>query len=250
MAETDAIHSPPKAPAAGASQGGRASPRKETAGGVATRDFIMDVATDLFGQYGYRGVTVRQLTLAAKVNLGAITYHFGGKEELYRRTVESLMADIGGLIGAPIAGLLGAVAEAQGGRAALQAAAEGFIGRWAQLVLANPDVQRRLPVLAMELVSPTPAFPLIYEGFYRRLYDAVGALVSAVLGPDLTPLELSVRVHGVASLMLGFVANERVLWRSLDWEGYTPDRVAALTPHLRAVFLGAVGLSPGSHTLV
>ena len=83
----------------------RAPSRKETPGGLATRDFIIEVATDLFGQHGYQGVTVRQLTLAAKVNLSAITYHFGGKEELYRMTVEALMERIGGLIGAPVQAL-------------------------------------------------------------------------------------------------------------------------------------------------
>ena len=51
----------------------RAPSRKETPGGLATRDFILEVATDLFGQHGYQGVTVRQLTLAPKVNLSAIT---------------------------------------------------------------------------------------------------------------------------------------------------------------------------------
>jgi len=219
-----------------------AATRKETPGGLATRDFIIEVATDLFGQHGYQGVTVRQLTLAAKVNLSAITYHFGGKEELYRTTVEALMERIGGLIGAPVQGLQVAVAEAGDDRAALRLAAETFIRDWAQLVLANADVQRRLPVLAMELVAPSPVFPVIYEHFYRRLYEALGALIGAVLGLEAGSLELSIRVHGVASLMLGFVASERVLWRSLGWEGYSPERVTRLAPHLTAVFLGAVGL--------
>ena len=216
--------------------------RKETPGGQATRDFIIEVATDLFGQHGYQGVTVRQLTLAAKVNLSAITYHFGGKEELYRTTVEALMERIGGLIGAPVKALRVAAGEAGADRAALRRAAETFIRDWAQLVLANADVQRRLPVLAMELVSPSPVFPIIYEHFYRRLYEALGGLIGAALGLEAGSLELSIRVHGVASLMLGFVASERVLWRSLDWEGYSPQRVAQLAPHLAAVFLGAVGL--------
>ena len=220
----------------------RAPSRKETPGGLATRDFIIEVATDLFGQHGYQGVTVRQLTLAAKVNLSAITYHFGGKEELYRMTVEALMERIGGLIGAPVQALRVAVGEAGAERAALRLAAETFIRDWAQLVLANGDVQRRLPVLAMELVAPSPVFPVIYEYFYRRLYEALGALIGAALGLEAGSLELSIRVHGVASLMLGFVASERVLWRSLDWEGYSPERVAQLAPHLAAVFLGAVGL--------
>ena len=219
----------------------RASSRKETPGGLATRDFIIEVATDLFGQHGYQGVTVRQLTLAAKVNLSAITYHFGGKEELYRTTVEALMERIGGLIGAPVQALRVAVCEAGADKAALRLAAETFIRDWAQLVLANGDVQRRLPVLAMELVAPSPVFPIIYEHFYRRLYEALGALIGAALGLEAGSLELLIRVHGVASLMLGFVASERVLWRSLDWEGYSPERVAQLAPHLAAVFLGAAG---------
>ena len=219
----------------------RSLARKETPGGVATRDFIIEVATDLFGQHGYQGVTVRQLTLAAKVNLSAITYHFGGKEELYRMTVEALMERIGGLIGAHVQSLRVAVGAAGADKAALRLAAERFIRDWAQLVLANADVQRRLPVLAMELVAPSPVFPVIYEHFYRRLYEALGGLIGAALGLETGSLELSIRVHGVASLMLGFVASERVLWRSLDWEGYSPERVAQLAPHLAAVFLGAVG---------
>ncbi len=220
----------------------RSFSRKETPCGLATRDDIIEVATDLFGQFGYQAVTVRQLTLAAKVNLSAITYHFGGKEELYRMTVEALMERIGGLIGAPVQALRLSVAQAGADTGALRLAAETFIRDWAQLVLANSDVQRRLPVLAMELVSPSPAFPIIYEHFYRRLYEALGGLIGAALGLEAGSLELSIRVHGVASLMLGFVASERVLWRSLGWEGYSPERVAKLAPHLAAVFLGAVGL--------
>ena len=151
------------------------------------------------------------------------------------------MERIGGLIGVPVQALRVAVDEARDDRTALRQAAETFISDWAQLVLANGDVQRRLPVLAMELVAPSPVFPIIYEHFYRRLYEALGGLIGAALGLEAGSLELSIRVHGVASLMLGFVASERVLWRSLDWEAYSAERVAELAPHLAAVFLGAVG---------
>ena len=162
-------------------------------------------------------------------------------------TVEALMERIGGLIGAPVQALGQAVGQAVGqagaDKAALRLAAETFIRDWAQLVLANGDVQRRLPVLAMELLSPTPAFPIIYEHFYKRLYEALGGLIGAAQGLAPGSLALSIRVHGVASLMLGFVASERVLWRSLGWEGYSSERVAHLAPHLAAVFISAVGFS-------
>jgi AcrR family transcriptional regulator len=48
-----------------------------------TRERILDAAEKLFGELGYAATSIRALTRAARVNLGAVTYHFGGKEELY-----------------------------------------------------------------------------------------------------------------------------------------------------------------------
>jgi len=48
---------------------------------------ILDVATELFASYGYEGVTVRQVTKAAGVNLAAINYHFGGKRGLFHEVI-------------------------------------------------------------------------------------------------------------------------------------------------------------------
>jgi len=47
-----------------------------------TRQKILDTATRMFAEHGFDGVSVRDIIKAAKVNLGAITYHFGGKEQL------------------------------------------------------------------------------------------------------------------------------------------------------------------------
>jgi len=52
-----------------------------------TRDKIKETAAELFSQHGYDGVSVRDIVEKAKVNLGAITYHFGGKENLYRELI-------------------------------------------------------------------------------------------------------------------------------------------------------------------
>lgn len=49
-------------------------------------DLIL-AARRLFASHGYDGTSVRQITAAAGANLGAITYHFGSKQELYNRVV-------------------------------------------------------------------------------------------------------------------------------------------------------------------
>ena len=49
-----------------------------------TRARILDAAELLFMENGLDGTTLRQITGAAEVNLAAVNYHFGSKEELIR----------------------------------------------------------------------------------------------------------------------------------------------------------------------
>lgn len=48
----------------------------------ATRDRIFDAATSLFAECGIDGVTMRALAERSGANLAAVSYHFGGKENL------------------------------------------------------------------------------------------------------------------------------------------------------------------------
>ena len=49
---------------------------------IETQGKILDTAERLFGEHGYAGTSLRQIIAEAGVNLAAIHYHFGNKEEL------------------------------------------------------------------------------------------------------------------------------------------------------------------------
>ena len=51
---------------------------------VATKDRILDAAESLFMEHGYEATSLRSITGAAGVNLAAVNYHFGSKEELFQ----------------------------------------------------------------------------------------------------------------------------------------------------------------------
>ena len=53
-------------------------------GPAETKDRILDTAEQLFMEHGYEATSLRAITAAAGVNLAAVNYHFGSKEELFQ----------------------------------------------------------------------------------------------------------------------------------------------------------------------
>ncbi len=54
-----------------------------------TRERILATAERLFAEYGYDGVSIRQIGAAADAQIALINYHFGTKEMLYRAVFEN-----------------------------------------------------------------------------------------------------------------------------------------------------------------
>ena len=64
---------------------------------LTTRERLLQAATRLFADNGYRGASVRDICNHAGANPGAVSYHFGGKRQLYRavlRRAAGALADM------------------------------------------------------------------------------------------------------------------------------------------------------------
>lgn len=59
-----------------------------------TKDRILGAAEELFAQHGFAGTSLRQVTSRADVNIAAVNYHFGSKEnlvnEVFRRRMDAM----------------------------------------------------------------------------------------------------------------------------------------------------------------
>ncbi|NJL57844.1 TetR/AcrR family transcriptional regulator [bacterium] len=49
---------------------------------------IIEVATVLFAQYGYHGLSTRKLADEVDLNIATVNYHVGGKQELYQEVFQ------------------------------------------------------------------------------------------------------------------------------------------------------------------
>ena len=72
-----------------------------------TKDRILGAAEELFAQFGFTGTSLRQVTSRADVNIAAVNYHFGSKEnlvnEVFRRRMDEMSAQRLGALKAALA---------------------------------------------------------------------------------------------------------------------------------------------------
>lgn len=176
--------------------------RTEDAGGGSrgTPEALIEAARGLFTEHGFDAASVRAITAAAGVNLGAITYHFGSKQALYERVIEACVR--------PLAERVEAVAHGDG--TPLERVA-GVVRAYFGYLAENPDV----PHLLVQALATAAAPPETFARYVRRVH---GAMVGIVLeGQE----DGSVRPGNPIQMAIGIISH--------------PLHVMLLRPQLRAV---------------
>ena len=64
----------------------------KTSSSDVTRQKLLDAATEIFSEAGYKAATVREIVRRANVNQAAINYHFRGKDALYHAVMHQAFA--------------------------------------------------------------------------------------------------------------------------------------------------------------
>ncbi len=215
-------------------------------GGDDSRARILASAGKLFAARGFSGVSMRELARAAKVNLGAINYHFGGKNKLYHETVVQLIEDIGPVFGPFICQLKEDVFQAAGDRDALSRCTVTFMKEMFSTVLGNRSIRWQMAFLLREFHQPSREFPMILEERINPMHDAVGALLSAVL--DLNPSSQIVRLRSQAFIgqIMSFGACRTVVCARLDWDDYSKDSIDVIAATIIPATLASLGLPPAA----
>ena len=213
-----------------------------------TRPRIIETSLRLVAEYGFRGVSVRDLSAAAQVNVAAVNYHFGSKQGLYRTIFETVLDEDEGHFAEQldqVANLLGrAGSDPSLLTAAVEVLARGLVGR-----LSSFEHLRWFSVLlARELAFPGELFDLLY----RRRADPVLRLLARLVGAawGLAPASESVRL--TANVLHGQLASlvfaRPILGRQLGWDHYTPERLDQLTRTISDLICRAIGLDAPHRT--
>jgi AcrR family transcriptional regulator len=191
-------------------------PAAESRPSLHTRERLLKAAERLFLDHGYDGTSARMITTAARANLAAVNYHFGGKEGLFHAMLERRLD----ALHEERLALLDAYERVAAGRAltcerilaalfvpALRLARDGKRG--------GKDFLR---LLGRAYVDPSPALRAFLSERYAPSIARFKEAFARAL-PGVTPRELTWRLHFMMGALAYTLAGADA-WRL----------IAALTP--------------------
>jgi TetR/AcrR family transcriptional regulator, regulator of cefoperazone and chloramphenicol sensitivity len=223
------------------------SPRTLDPRAAETRARILETSLRLFAEHGFKGVSVRDISAAAAVNVAAVSYHFGSKQGLYRTIFETVLDEDEGRFSAQMTEVESLLGQAGSDPARLRMALEGLAGGLVERIASFPDFRWFSVLLARELAFPGELFELIYQ---RRAEPVLRLLARAVGLAQGLPAD-SAAARFTANLLYGqighLVFSRPILWRQVGWDQYTPERVDLLRRTVADLIGRALGLPALDH---
>jgi len=162
-----------------------------------TRRRLLQAAESLFAQHGFRKVTVREICLAARANVAAVSYHFGDKMGLYREVMQS------------------AIDAMRGTNEAARSAGEGqppeeqlrrYISIFLHRIL-KPGREAVHRLINHEMNDPTTALDLLVEEGVRPRVQFLSGVIAGLLDCPVDDAKVLRCVASIQSQVLAYLPN-------------------------------------------
>jgi AcrR family transcriptional regulator len=193
---------------------------------IDTKQRILDTAERLFGERGYDAISLRHIIGDAGVNLAAVHYHFGSKEDLLDQVI---LRKVGPVNEARLALLDQAEQEASGAPVPVERILRAFL-------IPTTEVARRNPEFAkvMGRVVAEGHIERIAAQHFRPMIDRFVTALQRSLTP-LSPEELGWRVYFMFGAISRALCGEPQIWLTGDGADFA-DRIEMLIAFLGGAF--------------
>lgn len=193
-----------------------------------TRQRLIDSATRLFAERGFAKVTVREICKAARANVAAVNYHFGGKTGLYEEIVQSAIRTMHGTTQE-----IQKTGEGRPPEEQLRIFVRIFLTR---VVQARDGWIHRF--MAHELNDPTPALDLVVKQVIKPRMAYLGSVIASLLDCRATDTRVELCVMSVQSQCL-VLLNDKIANR-IQAVQITPKRLAQIADHITTFSLAGI----------
>lgn len=199
----------------------------ESSKGAVAREKMLQAALVVFGQHGFDGATTRMLATEANMNLGAIPYYFGSKEDLYAQAADYLASFIHDRQADRLQ-QLEAQAKATTDKVILCDLVVAFLVGQAQIVLMENIPTSWMHFLLKALSDKGQAF----ECLNRRVIEPAQSVLTGIVGRIIgrshdDPVTRTVAFLGIHQALYIRLADSMLMQR-MGWDQITPERIDAL----------------------
>jgi len=161
-----------------------------------TKEQILNVAERLFAEQGFAGTSLRSVIRSAGVNLAAVHYHFGSKEELFRAVLSRIAKPV-------VAAQLERLAHCQNHNEppSIEAILEAFLTPALQIVLSGrKDGMNRAQFMGRCRTEPAPIQAIAKQEFQSCEQLFLDALQRSL--PNQSRTELSWKLDLVVAALI------------------------------------------------
>jgi AcrR family transcriptional regulator len=213
------------------------------------RERLIEAGIDVFGQHGFEGASTRRLAAEAGVNIAAIPYYYGGKEGLYKAVVEQIVQRVRERLEPEIVAANDLAMREDATEGELIAGLQRLLTAMAIAIIGSPEAKRWARIVLQEQIKPSEAFEILFQGFFKRMLSACGALLARLTRLPAESEELIFLAQAILGQVLIFRIGETALLRRLDSEQLTPGQVSKLAgliaANVEAIARNAIGMAAG-----
>jgi AcrR family transcriptional regulator len=197
-----------------------------------TRRSILDAAGPLFAEKGYKATTIKDICKAAKANQAAVSFHFGGKEQLYvalvRYGYEFALSEVPMPEWAP--------------ETPPQTKLRDFVLTFLRRAVAEREPRWPCQLIMREILDPTDACEEFVRGFVRPNFTVLRSILQELLPADFPEARLRMVGFSIVGQCLHYrVARNVIRLMEPDTGPMDEERIQRLADHITQFSLAALG---------
>lgn len=203
-----------------------------------TRKRLLVAALHAFGHRDYDAVSTREIVEAAAANISAISYHFGGKKQLYLATAGFLATSIRNGMQAQLDSIRTRSIDADAATCR-QLLAE-FVGGLAGNILLGELSADAAGFIFREQNDPTEAFDILYRDLIEPLQSAYADLLSGMIGIAPDTRQVALMTHALFGQIIIFRNAQTTVLRRLQLQRFDEHDIDEIKTLLTQLTLAAI----------
>jgi AcrR family transcriptional regulator len=205
---------------------------------LSTKAKLLTVAEKFFAEKGLASTSIRDLAREAGVNIAAVNYYFGSKENLYLETLRNTFQKTAGS-SPKFNELLEQTKAIRTPEAAQQAIIE-YIHLFMKILFTSDETRRHARLMSREMSDPSPALNVIVQEFILPKHKALSDLIAQAQPALANSPSLSFYTLSIVSQCLHYHFALPITLKLLNEKEMSPELISKLAKHISYFSLEAI----------